>query len=165
MIHAYLNHIKPVYVSDPGGSTGAAHSSDWISLEHYTGVVFVVVAEVGAAGDDYVVSARQARVVAGTGAKTFHPRAWYRAQAADIQTVAGGAVTELHSNTVTLEGENENLLYCEIDASELDIASGFTCVQIQTSNAGAAAKVQAILAIMVGAKHATNPAALASSVG
>lgn len=166
-IHSFLNDCRPVYGWDPGLGLNVERTSDYISLENYRGVAFFMMAEVGAANADTTVRLLQAKTAAGGDAKALLPRDWYRAQAADITTADGSAVTRVAPVAAgcPIEGSNENLVYCEVDAAELDLENGFKFVALVVDDdADAAAKLSACLAIAYGARHKMDPTQLQSAI-
>ena len=154
MIHSHLNRTNLVYAIEPG-SSAAARDSDWVDLQNYEGVVFHVIAEIGADADDVTLKLQQAKTNAAGSVKALVPRAWWRAQAADL--TAGTAWVKVTTATCIIEGSQENLVQVEVDASELDVSNGFRYVRINHDAGGATGKLFAALAETIGATHAQEP--------
>ena len=139
-------------------TAAAARSGDWVSLENYASVVIVAHAEVGAAADDVAVTVRQATSNSGGSAKGLTPRRGWRKQGATLDV--GGAYDHVTPGTfdsvnhaIGMEGENINMVLIEVGADELDVAGGFSFLQVQTS-AGAAAKILTAFYILLGPRYA-----------
>ena len=167
MKHSYLNMVKPVYSAALAANIGTEIETDRISLKHYQGVVFIVQMVTSATSDDTTVRLREHTAASSGNSKGLLPRAWYRAQAADVQTAAGSAVTEVTPVAAgcPAEGANENLIYCEIDASELDLSNDYQFVSCVIDDvSGDANKVASVTVLAVGARQATDPTELLSAI-
>ena len=163
MKHEFLNKMQICQVIDVSTSTAAAVTSDYISLKHYRGAVVIWQAEVGAAANDVTITLRQAKTAAGGSSKVLTPRhGWYRKQAADVKTIA--QYTYVAGDHCVAEGSDENLIVCEIDASELDLANDFAFVAVHSDDGGAAGKLSAAIIIAVGPRQVLAPEKLLSAI-
>lgn len=165
MIKSTSNHIRPIYGFDPGLNSSTERQSDWVSLKNYNGVIPIYMGEADNAARDTTVRLQQASSRTGTGVKNLIPDRWYRQTGTDITSddndeiavVAGAAAG------CSVEGADEQIIWCEIDAAELDIAGGFEWVRMVVDDVANGEKLQASCMLMVGAKHATDPEHLASA--
>ena len=160
MIHSYLNRIRPVFGFDPGLAVSTQQESDWVHFENYLGAIFIAQAEAGAAADDTTVRLQQATSNAGGGAKNLIPRMWYRQQAADIRLPAGQAITAVAAVAAgcAIEGGEENLVYCEVDAAELDVNNDFKYARLVVDDkAGATGKLASCVILMTGPHQVMQP--------
>jgi hypothetical protein len=117
------------------------------------------------AGDDPVLTMKQATDVAGTGAKALN---FTRVDAkVGVQTGIGAFTTNTQAagNTYTdlVSAEAQGLFAIEFKAEDLDVNNGFDCVQVSVPDTGAAgAQLLTALYILRGGKFdgAVQPSAI-----
>lgn len=134
----------------------AANDGDWVSLKNYGHVAIVVFKGAGTAGEDPVLTCRQAQDVAGTGAKALTFTRIDAKVGADLFTVGTfTVVTQAAGNTYTdaVSAEAQAIFVVEFDADELDIKNGFDCVQVQIPDVGAGAQIGGALYILTEPKY------------
>jgi hypothetical protein len=162
----YLNNLlvedtQIVTAIVPVDSQAAANNGDWVSLKNYERCTIVLVKAAGVAGDDPVITVRQAQDVSGTGAKALN---FTRIDAkVGAQTGIGTftTVTQAAANTYTdtVSAEAQGLFLIEFEAEELDVNNGFDCIQLQVPDTGSAgAQLIAGLYILRGCKFAGSVA-------
>lgn len=122
----------------------AANDGDWVSLKNYGHVAIVVLKGAGTAGEDPVLTVRQAQDVAGTGAKALTFDTIYAKVGAQSGIGAFTKVSQAAANTYTdaTSAEAEGLFVIEFEAEDLDLANGFDCIQVQIPDVGAGATPQ-----------------------
>ena len=137
-----------------------ANTGDYINLENYDSAVFILLASVGTAGDDPVVTVNQAQDNSGTGVKTCAKvtEVWHKVGATAVSAV--GTFTEATQSaaatydTAGIDGaENQMVLVIEIDADQLDTNNGFTHIQFSVADVGSNAQLGAGLVILKGARY------------
>jgi hypothetical protein len=117
-----------------------ANNGDWVSMKNYGRCAIVVYKAAGTAGDDPVITVKQASDVGGTGAKALN---FTRIDAkVGLQTGIGQftTITQAAGNTYTdlVSAEAQGLFVIDIQADDLDVDNGFDCVQVSIPDAGAA---------------------------
>jgi hypothetical protein len=119
----------------------AANNGDWVSLKNHARVVVLVSADAGTAGEDPVITMRQATDNAGTSAKALNFTAIWEKVGTQTGVATFTKVEQTAANTYTntVSGEAENLFVLEFRAEELDVANGFDHVQLQVPDTGATA--------------------------
>lgn len=144
----------------PVDSQAAANNGDWVSLKGYDRVTALLIKAAGVAGDDPVITLRQAQDVSGTGAKALN---FTRIDAkVGVQTGIGQftKVTQAAANTYTdaVSAEAQAIFAVEVKAEDLDVNNGFDCVQLQIPDTGAAgAQLIAAIYVLRGARYGTQP--------
>lgn len=134
----------------PVDSQTGASNGDWVSLKNFDRCTVVLIKAAGVAGDDPVLTLRQATDVSGSGAKAL---TFTRIDAkVGVQTGIGSFTTTLQAaaNTYTdqVSAEAQAIMCVEVQASDLDVSNGFDCVQLQIPDTGAAG-AQLIAAIYI----------------
>lgn len=145
----------------PVDTQGGANTGDWVSLKNYSSVVFVLFKDNGVANDDPVLTFEQATDVAGTGHKALNVTRHLQKQGLLLSAVGTWTeVTQAAGTSITLNAtsaEHEGIYVVEVDASELDLANGFDCVQLSVADTGAAgAQLGCAFYILCGARYATE---------
>jgi len=135
----------------------AANNGDWVSLKNYARCSIVLFKAAGTAGDDPILTVRQASDVSGTGAKALN---FTRIDAkVGTQTGIGAftAVTQAAANTYTdaTSAEAQGLFVIDIKSEDLDVANGFDCVQFQVPDIGSNAQLGCALYLLWGSRY--NP--------
>lgn len=149
----------------PVDSQTAANNGDWVSLKNFERCTVVFVKAAGVAGDDPVITLRQARDVSGTDAKALN---FTRIDAkVGVQTGIGAftTVTQAAANTYTdaTSAEAQGLFVIEFKAEDLDVNGGFDCVQLQIPDTGTGgAQLITALYVLRGGKF--NPALATSAI-
>jgi hypothetical protein len=114
-------------------------TGDYISLKGYGKVGILFVKEAGTAGDDPTLSVYQAKDVAGTDVKDLNGFATYWIKQAATNLTAVGTFTkttqtadeDLAFNATS--AEQCLIMYCEIDAEDLDVDNGFDCIRVDVA--------------------------------
>jgi hypothetical protein len=135
----------------------AANNGDWVSLKNYARCSIVLFKAAGTAGDDPILTLRQASDVSGTGAKALN---FTRIDAkVGTQTGIGAftAVTQAAANTYTdaVSAEAQGIFVIDIKSEDLDVANGFDCVQFQVPDIGSNAQLGCALYLLWGSRY--NP--------
>ena len=144
----------------PVDSQAGANNGDWVSLKGYDRVTALVIKAAGVAGDDPVITMRQAQDVSGTGAKALN---FTRIDAkVGAQTGIGQftKVTQAAGNTYTdtVSAEAQAIFAVEFKSEDLDVANGFDCVQLQVPDTGSAgAQLLSAIYVLRGARYGTVP--------
>lgn len=160
-----VEQVQIVSAIIPVDMSAAANNGDWVSLKNFSKCTIVFFKGAGTAGDDPVMTVRQASDVAGTGAKAL---TFTRIDAkVGTQTGVGlfTKVTQAAANTYTdtVSAEAQGLFLIEIDSHDLDVANGFDCVQFQIPDVGTNAQVGCALYFLWPAKYA-GPSMLSAIV-
>lgn len=137
----------------------AANTGDYVCLKGYDRVVFLLFKAAGTAGDDPVVSARQAQDVSDTGGKVLNLTTYWQKQGTLTAVTSWTEVTQAAGATVTLDAtsaESQGLYAFEIKAADLDVANGFDCVRFAVADVGGNAQLGAGLYILDGPRMSGN---------
>jgi hypothetical protein len=134
----------------------AANNGDWVSLKNYDELDIIIFKAAGTAGDDPVITLKQASDVAGTGAKALN---FTRVDAkVGVQTGIGQFTknTQAAGNTYTdlVSAESQGIFVIHVEAQDLDKANGFDCVQISIPDVGANAQLGCALYVLSEARYA-----------
>jgi hypothetical protein len=134
----------------------AANNGDWVSLKGYDELDIIIFKAAGTAGDDPVITLKQASDVAGTGAKALN---FTRVDSkVGVQTGIGQFTknTQAAGNTYTdlVSAESQGVFVIHVEAQDLDKANGFDCVQISIPDVGANAQLGCALYILSEARYA-----------
>lgn len=103
---------------------------DYVSMKGYDRLTIVIAVDNATTVTGGAITLKQATAVAGTSEKALaFTKMWQNIDTGAADTLAETAVT---SNTFTTDTTNDkNLLYViEVNASDLDVASGFDCVRV-----------------------------------
>jgi hypothetical protein len=147
----------------PRDLDGGAASGDYVSLKNYGHIAIVVIKDAGDAGEDPVVTVLQATKVDGTGAKALDFTEYYLKDGTQTGVGTFTKTTQASGNTLTMTGENEQLAVLEFDAEDLDVAGGFDCLRVATSDPGSGTGAMgAVLYILSQPRYAaeTMPSAI-----
>lgn len=150
----------------PVDSQAGANNGDWVSMKGYDRCTILVVKAAGVAGDDPVLTVRQAQDVAGTGAKALN---FTRVDAkVGVQTGIGQftTVNQAAGNTYTdtVSAEAQAIFAIEFKSEDLDVNNGFDCLQLSIPDTGAAgAQLLTALYVLRGARYGSAP--LPSAIG
>lgn len=149
----------------PVDSQTGANNGDWVSMKGYDRLTILVLKAAGVAGDDPVLTVKQASDVSGTGAKALN---FTRVDAkVGAQTGIGGFTknTQVAGNTYTdaVSAEAQGLFAIEFKSEDLDVNNGFDCVQLSVPDTGAGgAQLLTALYLLRGARYggASLPSAI-----
>lgn len=158
-----FEHGQVVPLIMPVDLNTAAVDGDWINLENYNGANFIVLASIGTAGDDVVVSFDQASDATGTGAKALSVIATiYEKEGATAISAVGQFTKQTQTASDSYESttgaENEQCLGFYINAAQLDLANGFSHVRLSTSDVGTNAQLGCALCVLTDARYPQEPA-------
>jgi hypothetical protein len=144
----------------PVDSQTGANNGDWVSMKNYDRCTVIVFKAAGVAGDDPVITIKQATDVSGTGAKALN---FTRVDAkVGAQTGIGTftTVTQAAGNTYTdlVSAEAQGLFAIEFKSEDLDVNNGFDCLQLSVPDTGAAgAQLLCGLYVLRGARYGSVP--------
>jgi hypothetical protein len=144
----------------PVDTQTGANNGDWVSLKNYGRCAIVVYKAAGIAGDDPVITVKQASDVSGTGAKAL---TFTRVDAkVGAQTGVGTftTVTQAAGNTYTdlVSAEAQGLFVIDVQADDLDVDNGFDCVQVSVPDTGAGgAQLGSALYLLHEPRYAATP--------
>jgi hypothetical protein len=144
----------------PVDSQTGANNGDWVSMKGYDRCSVVIYKAAGVAGDDPVLTLKQASDVAGTGAKALNFTRIDSKVGAQTGVGTFTANTQAAGNTYTdaVSAEAQGLFVIEVKAEDLDVNNGFDCVQISVPDTGAAgAQLLCALYLLRGARYAPSP--------
>lgn len=124
----------------PVDSQTGANNGDYVSLKGYDSCAIIIYKAAGVAGDDPVLTLKQASDVAGTGVKAL---TFTRVDSkVGAQTGVGTFTTNTQAAAATytdlVSAEAQGLFVIEVKSSDLDVANGFDCIQISVPDTGAA---------------------------
>lgn len=127
----------------PVDMSAAANDGDWFNMKNFRRALAVLFKGIGTAGQDPVFTLRQAQDATGTGAKALNfTEIWSKV---GTQTGIGQftKTTQAAANTFTdaVSAEAQAIMAVEILAEQLDVANGFTHIQLQVPDVGAAAQI------------------------
>jgi hypothetical protein len=152
---------KPVVMAIvPVDSQAGANNGDWVSLKNYDRVTVLVIKAAGVAGDDPVITMKQATDVAGTGAKALN---FTRIDSkVGVQTGIGQFTVNAQAagNTYTdlVSAEAQGLFAHRVHQDDLDVNNGFDCVQVSVPDTGAAgAQLLTAIYILSEPRFTTSP--------
>lgn len=124
----------------PVDSQSGANNGITVSLKGYAGVEVIIIKKAGVAGDDPVITMKQATDVADTGLKALNvDRIFSKLHAT---TVPGAMTLNTQSAGATYtddtSAEKSGLIIVDIKAEDLDVANGFDCVKLTIPDTGSA---------------------------
>lgn len=149
----------------PVDSQTGANNGDWVSMKNFDRCTVIVLKAAGVAGDDPVITMKQASDVSGTGAKALDFTRIDAKVGAQTGIGAFTTVTQAAGNTYTdaTSAEAQGLFVIEFQSSDLDVNDGFDCIQLSIPDTGAGgAQLIAALYVLRGARYAG--AALPSAI-
>lgn len=156
MSSKFLEGAQIVSAIVPVDLSLAANDGDWVNLESYGRCLVVVHKGIGTAGQDPVITLRQASDNAGTGAKALNFTTVWSKVGAQTGIAAFTKTTQSAANTYTdaVSAEAQGLFVIEVRAEEMDAANGFTHLQVQIPDVGAAAQIGDALYILLDPRYA-----------
>ncbi|MCA9013869.1 MAG: hypothetical protein KDA77_00935 [Planctomycetaceae bacterium] len=137
----------------------ATNVGDRINFQSYDRCVFVLMASVGTAGDDPVISAQQHDAASSGNSKALNfTRIRHKVGVTDIDAVGQFTLVKQSASdsfdTAAIDGaENEMLIAIEVLAEDLDSENGFTFVSFNVADVGANSQVGAGFYILQGADY------------
>ncbi len=141
----------------PVDSQSGANNGDWVSMKNYDRLTVLVIKAAGVAGDDPVITMKQATDVSGTGAKALN---FTRVDSkVGVQTGIGAFTTNTQAagNTYTdlVSAESQGIFAIEFKSEDLDVNNNFDCVQLSIPDTGSAgAQLLTAIYILRGARYA-----------
>lgn len=145
-----------------------------VSLENAGGVTFLFLKDQGAAGEDPVITVREAQDGSGTNEQDLDVvTEYYSKTNADASALDGSETWARHTQTagdidgdnaaaeVGLSAEDEALVAIYIDQD--DLSDGFTHVTLDIADVGDTAQIGAVLAILTDLKVQRTPQNLVAS--
>jgi hypothetical protein len=132
-----------------------ANNGDWVDMALFDRCTVIIYKAAGTAGDDPVITMKQATDVTGGTNKALN---FTRIDAkVGTQTATGAftTVTQAAGNTYTdtVSAEAQALWLIEFQASDLDVNGGYTCLQVSVPDTGSAgAEIGTALYILRGAR-------------
>ena len=159
------NTLVPAFMPVDGAS--GALTGDRVSMKNYDRCVFILLASIGSAGEDPVISAQQHTAASGgTSADLTFTRIRHKVGATDINAVSDFTLVEQTAaasyDTDPIAGaENEALIAVEIKAE--DLTDGYEFVSFNLADVGTGAQLVAGLYILTDAGYVgeTPPSAIA----
>ncbi len=147
----FLEQADIVAAFVPVDMSAAANDGDWVNLKNFGRCVAVLFGAAGTAGQDPIFKLQQATDSAGAGAKdllftTIDAKVGALAGVAGFTKVTQAAAT---SYTDPVSAETQKIIAVEIRAEDLDVAGGFTHIQLSVADVGAAAQLGAGFYIML----------------
>ncbi|QDU53534.1 hypothetical protein [Gimesia panareensis] len=149
--------IIPAFM--PADLSTTANTGDRVNLQNYERCTFVLLASIGTAGDDPVISALQHDAATSGNSKALNfTRIRHKVGATDLDTVGQFSLVEQSAtssyDTGGIDGaENEALIAVEVRASDLDTENGFTFVSFDVADVGSNTQLGAGLYILQGAGY------------
>lgn len=163
--------IAPVIM--PVDLEAAAHTGLPVDLSNAGGVTFVLIKEVGVAGEDPILVFREAQDGSGTGEQDLDVvTEWYAKTDTSNNVLSGNETwtqhTQVSGGDVDLDAaggnaEDEAIVCVYIDAA--DLSDGFTHVTVDIADTGAGSTPQwgTVIALLHDLKVARDPASLVAS--
>jgi len=149
--------IIPAFM--PVDLSTAANTGDRVNLQNYDRCLFVLLASIGTAGDDPVVSAQQHDAASSGNSKALNfTRIRHKVGATDIDAVGQYSLTEQSESasfdTAIIDGaENESMIAIEVMAEDLDSENGYTFVSFNVTDVGSNSQLGAGFYILQGANY------------
>jgi hypothetical protein len=140
----------------PVDSQAGANNGDWVSMKNFDRLSIIIYKAAGVAGDDPVITVKQATDVSGAAAKALN---FTRVDSkVGVQTGIGPFTTNTQAagNTYTdlVSAEAQGLFVIEFKSEDLDVNNGFDCVQVSVPDTGAGgAQLLTALYLLRGARY------------
>lgn len=157
-----VEEMQIVPAFGPVDLAAAASNGDWVSLKNFERCTIVFFKAAGTAGDDPVLTLRQARDVSGLDAKPLpFTRVDYKM---GVLTTIGSYTTARQAAAGTYvdatSAEVAGLFVIEVQAEDLDVNGGFDAVQFLVPDVGTNAQLGAALYLLRGGKFGGNASAI-----
>lgn len=135
-------------------ATGA-NNGDWVSLQNYRTLVVLLYKGAGTAGEDPVITLKQATDATGSGSKALAFERIYKKVGVQTALAAFTRVDQPAANTYVddVSAEAEGLFAIEIRAEQLDVDAGFTHVQLLVPKVGAGAQLGCGIYLLFDPRH------------
>ena len=149
----------------PVDSQAGANAGDWVSLKDYAKCSVILIKAPGVAGDDPVITLKQASDVSGTGAKALNFTRVDSKVGAQTGIGAFTANTQAAGNTYTdlVSAEAQGIFVIDVKAEDLDVNNSFDCIQLSVPDTGAGgAQLLTAIYLLWGARF--QGAGLASAI-
>lgn len=161
-----LDRFQIAAIIAPVNLATGANTGKFVSLKNFLGGVdFVFVASAGAAGEDPVITLRQATAIAGTGAKDLATITRIDVkQGADMLAIGPfSKITQAAAATYvdTDDAEQHKIYVIHVDPSDLDLANGYDCVSVNIADVGTTAQLGCVLAILSEPRYSPNASPIA----
>lgn len=133
-----------VWATEPKNWTGAASTSDIVSLKNFGHATIII--QTGAwAGGTAAVTLNQAKTVAGGSSKALSFAKMWTNKAA----VTSDLLTETAVVSDTFNLDTANAMYViEVDAASLDLQNDFDCLQLAVASPGANADIYGAIFVL-----------------
>lgn len=146
----------------PRAMNSGASTGDWVNMALYQRCCIIFFKAVGTAGDDPTITVKQATDVTGAGNKALGFKRVDKKQAATdltstgtntISTSAAPATNDTFNTTNgtwtnTDLAEQAAIIQIDIGPEDMDIANGFTCIQITVADVGTNAQYGCALYVL-----------------
>lgn len=162
--HEFLEvaDIIPAFV--PVDMQTGANNGQWVAMKNIGRLVCVLLKGAGTAGDDPVITLKQATSNAGANAKALNFTRVRTKIGAIASTPLWTIVTQSAANTVTpTSAASPAVIAVEISPTDLDINNGFSFVQLSIPDTGTNAQLGSAFYIAYGCRFPQQimPSALA----
>lgn len=161
----FLEKNQIVSAIVPVDLSTAANNGDWVSLTGYEYAVVVVHKGAGTAGDDPVITLKQATDASGTSSKALNFTVVHSKVGAQTGIGTFTRTTQAAANTYTdaVSAEAQGLFVVEVKADQLDVDNGFTHIRVEIPDVGTNAQIGDALYILCEPRYAsaTMPSAIA----
>lgn len=141
------------------GDLQSAKTGDYVSLKLYRRCAVVFIAAAGTAGDDPVISLRQAQDVSDTGGKALNFTRIDVKAGADLYAI--GTFTQIANSdsdyTDATHAEVQKIYVIDIEDTDLDIDNGFDCFRAAIADTGSNAQLGTILYFLHEPRYAKEP--------
>ena len=152
----------------PVDMSGGANEGDYVNLTNYKSVIVVLFKAVGTAGDDPTLTLTQATAADGTGAKALEIiDVAFTKQDSLLSGVADYTkVTQTAASTLTdaTSAEDQAIWQVEVQATELDLANGFTFLKCGVADVGTNAQIGCAFYIMGEPRLEASPENLVTAI-
>lgn len=136
-----------------------ARTGDYVNLAKYGRCAIVFFAAAGTAGDDPVISLRQATDVADAGGKALNFDRIDVKQGADLTAI--GTFTQIANTdsdyTEATAAEAQKIWVIDIKAEDLDIDNGYCCLRAAIADTGSNAQLGTILYLLHEPRYQSAP--------
>lgn len=140
----------------PVDASAAANNGDWVSLKNYQRCTVILFKAAGTAGDDPVITLKQATDVSGSGAKELNFTRLDVKKGTLTSVGVFTAVTQAAANTYTddTSAEAQGIFVIDVTSEMLDRSNGFDCVQLSIPDVGTNAQLLCGLYILSDGRYA-----------
>lgn len=155
----FVEQVQIVSAIVPVDLQTAANNGDWVSLKKYGRCTIVFFKAAGTAGDDPVLTVRQATAVDGSDAKelNFTRVDYKRGTLTAVGEFSTATQAAANTYTDTASAEAQGIFVIDIKAEDLDQANGFDCVQFQIPDVGTNAQIGCALYLLWQPRYGMDP--------